>query len=451
MKKRLIFTLALAVFGVVIANAQNPIIRDQFTADPSAHYFEGRVYVYPSHDIPAPVDYARKDWFCMEDYHVFSSDNFVDWVDHGRIITQNAVPWVQPNSFQMWAPDCNYKDGKYYFYFPATGKRVNGQRPDGSIGVAVSDTPYGPFVPEETAIKGTFGIDPCCFIDDDGQAYLVWAGGGLVICKLKDNMKELDGDPVRIDAIPRGMSEGPFLFKANGKYYFSFPWVEAERECLAYCMADSPMGPYKFVGKIMEQHADVCWTNHHSVVEVDGQWYLFYHHNDYSPYFDKNRSVCVDSLFFNPDGTIQPVKPTKRGVGITKATSQIQIDRYSDIKDTCTDVQFVNADRTFDGWKVILNNTIQEKEPIWVRYNKVDFGKDKLTTATMKVLSLAGGKVDVRLDAIDGPTIASFNVAGNTGWVENKIPMSGFQPGIHDLFVVMTDGSCIQIDWVSFN
>ena len=324
-KKLSLIPLAILAFSAV-ASAQNPIIKGAFSADPSAHLFDGRIYVYPSHDIPAPADYARKDWFCMADYHVYSSDNLVDWVDHGVIVDQDHVPWVNAAGYSMWAPDCNYKNGKYYFYFPAPQKPQPGQRFAGNgIGVAISDTPYGPFIPEEKPIQGIGGIDPCIFIDDDGTPYLAWSGRGLQLARLKDNMLELDSEPITITGIPRGQTEGPFLFKRNGKYYYTFPWVEDARETLAYCMSDSPMGPYEFKGKFMEQSETICWTNHHSFVEFGGQWYLFYHHNDYSPYFDKNRSVCVDYVEFNPDGTIVPVVPTLRGVGVTRATDNIQM------------------------------------------------------------------------------------------------------------------------------
>ena len=113
----LLFSAAITIASTL--QAQNPVIRDQFTADPTARVFNGKVYIYPSHDIPSPID-RLKEWFCMADYHVFSSTNLTDWTDHGVILTQNKVPWVQPDSYSMWAPDCVYKDGKYYFYFPST-------------------------------------------------------------------------------------------------------------------------------------------------------------------------------------------------------------------------------------------------------------------------------------------------------------------------------------------
>ena len=299
-------------------------------------------------------------------------------------------------------------------------------------------------------IQGIGGIDPCIFIDDDGTPYLAWSGMGLQVARLKDNMLELDSEPVRIEGIPRGQTEGPFLFKRNGKYYYTFPWVEAERETLAYCMSDSPLGPYEFKGKFMEQSETICWTNHHSFIELDGQWYLFYHHNDYSPYFDKNRSVCVDYVNFNDDGTIQMVIPTLRGVGVTKASSEIQIDRYTDKSDKYVAVEFLNSDTPFDGWKAILWNTTQEREPRWISYARVDFGQAPAKVATMRVLSKAGGTVELRADAKDGPILATFNVPGKGVWTEQSITTSETVSGVHDLYLLMTNGSHIEVDWVSF-
>ena len=156
-----LISVGFVLFLIQIGMADNPLILDQFTADPTARVFEGKIYVYPSHDIPVPPGSgARPNWFCMEDYHVFSSENLIDWTDHGVILTQSEVPWLTRMSYNMWAPDCVFRDGKYYFYFP-TG---------GGIGVAIADNPYGPFKPEPTSIQGIRGIDPGVIIDKDGSA-----------------------------------------------------------------------------------------------------------------------------------------------------------------------------------------------------------------------------------------------------------------------------------------
>ncbi|MFO7369733.1 MAG: family 43 glycosylhydrolase, partial [Bacteroidales bacterium] len=175
------------LFALIIqVSAQNPIIRDQYTADPSARVFNGKVYLFPSHDILAKEGMGRPGWFCMADYHVFSSDNLTDWTDHGVIVSQNKVPWVDSTSYSMWAPDCIFRNGKYYFYFPANGtKEVNGRRMFG-IGVAIADKPEGPYVPEPEPIKNLPGIDPNIFIDKDGQAYIYWSMGNIFVAKLKE-------------------------------------------------------------------------------------------------------------------------------------------------------------------------------------------------------------------------------------------------------------------------
>lgn len=438
MKKSLLFLIGI---GLVIAiKAQNPIIHDQFTADPSARVFEGKVYLYPSHDIPAPAGFPRKDWFCMEDYHVFSSENLTSWKDHGVILSQEKVPWGNPKAYAMWAPDCIYRNGKYYFFYPATPKDFK----MGSIGVAIADKPYGPFKPEVTPIKGSRGIDPCPFIDKDGQAYLYWAGGNIYVAKLKENMIELASEPQIIQGLPKGFKEGPFFFEHNGYYYLTYPLVVDKTETLAYSMGKSPLGPFEYKGLIMDQSPTGCWTNHHSIVQFKGQWYLFYHHNDYSPQFDKNRSVRIDSLFFNADGTIKKVIPTLRGVGETFATDKIQIDRYSNLGGGAS-IAFLNENNKFDGWKTVFT-----EQGAWVRYNCVNFGNKKLSNLYVRVKSSKGGTLQLRTGKIDGTLIAQAIIPSKNIWTVMKIPLTVFPKGLHDLFVIMSNGKQIEVDWLYF-
>ena len=365
--------------------AQNPIITNQFTADPSARVFEGKVYLYPSHDILAGGGRGRAGWFCMEDYHVFSSENLVDWTDHGVIVSQENVPWVNAKFYSMWAPDCIYKNGRYYFYFPAPAKDTTYGR-GFSIGVSVSDKPYGPFIPQPGPIKGVHGIDPNPFIGKDGQAYLFWAARNFYVAKLKENMLELEGQPQVIQGLPeKGLKEGPYVFERNNRYYLTYPHVQDTTERLEYTIGESPTGPFKVAGVIMDE-SDECWTNHQSIVEFKNQWYLFYHHNDLSPHFDKNRSVRVDSLFFNEDGTIRKVTPTLRGVGITDASRQIQIDRFSLKSSKGSSVAFLDTLNTFGGWKAMLDTA-----NAWVQYNSVDFGGRKFKAVAVRALSATGG------------------------------------------------------------
>ena len=334
MKKLLLLALALPLTVV----AQNPIIRDQFTADPTARVFNDKVYLYPSHDI-FPPEGQRQDWFCMEDYHVFSSENLTDWTDHGMIVTQNNVPWVRPNSYSMWAPDCVYRNGKYYFYFPSAPATGMGF----AVGVAISDNPEGPFIPEPEPIKGINGIDPCVLLASDGNAYIFWGNGRCA--KLKDNMKELADDNPRetvkwgnrememvgvhcLKDLPNRQAEGPFAFEYNGNYYLTYPYVRENTEVLAYAMS---------------------------------------HHNYLSPNDDKRRSACIEKLYFNADGTIQEVKQTIRGVGINKATEKIEIDRYSSASNDVT-TALIDTINTFRGYQATLPT-----RGSWIQYNDIDF------------------------------------------------------------------------------
>jgi hypothetical protein len=424
--------------------SQNPIIRDQFTADPSARVFGDSVYLYPSHDIPAVEGHGRAGWFCMQDYHVFSSVNLTNWVDHGVIISQNKVSWVDSNSYSMWAPDCILNNGKYYFFFPSLIKDTLIGKGFG-IGVAISDKPTGPFVPETKPIRNVHGIDPCPFIDKDGQAYLYWAARNIYMAKLKDNMLELATGPQIIANLPElGLKEGPFVFEHNGKYYLTYPHVQNKTECLEYAMGNSPLGPFKVAGLIMDESPH-CWTNHQSVINFKGQWYLFYHQNDLSPHFDKNRSVRIDSLFFNPDGTIQKVIPTLRGVGITDASQKIQIDRYSKISDNGASVEFIDSSNTFNGWKTELDSI-----GAWVQYNGINFGKKEFKSIEVRAMSQTGGTLQIRLINAVGPVIAQVEIPKGNEWNTFKAPVTGLKRGIQNLVVMLINDKPVEIDWIRF-
>ncbi len=432
--------------GIQQTLSQNPIISGQYTADPTARVFGERVFLYPSHDILAVEGRGRPGWFCMEDYHVFSSDNLSDWTDHGVIVSQYDVDWVARETFSMWAPDAILRNGKYYFYFPAIiGDTVKYGR-GFSVGVAVADAPEGPYTPEPAPIKDLRGIDPNVFIDKDGQAYLYWSLRHLFAAKLKENMMELDSEPVILGELPEeGLKEGPFLFERNGIYYLTYPHVENRTERLEYAMGDNPLGPFKVTGVIMDESPTGCWTNHHSIINFRGQWYLFYHHNDYSPNFDKNRSARIDSLFFNEDGTIQKVVPTLRGVGVTDASEKIQIDRYSMIGDGGTSIEFLDTLDWFQGWK-----TIFEEGNGWIRYNSVDFGKGDLNTVAVKTFSPGGGMLEIRTASTDGPVIAKIAIPASGQWNTISAPLSSVQPGIQDLFVRSLKDTRVEVDWIQF-
>ena len=461
--------LSLLAVATLSVSAQNPIVRNQFTADPTARVFNGRVYLYPSHDIPAPSSVSKiaghqaSEWFCMADYHVFSSDNLTDWQDHGVIVSQEQVPWGKPDAYSMWAPDCVEKGGRYYFYFPNAPKSGRGF----AIGVATADSPTGPFRIAAEPIRGVMGIDPCVLVDNDGTAYLYWSGMGIRGARLKDNMTELDDEletvtfpqggtmqvgGQQMQGLPDGFKEGPFAFRRGDWYYLTFPWVRKEKgtETLAYAMSRSPLGPWDFKGVFMAEHADSCWTNHHSFVEYQGQWYLFYHHNDYSPLVDKRRSACVERVTFRKDGTIQEVKPTLRGVGTTKATARMEVDRYSAASEG-TAIAALDTLNRFKGWFVTLPHKGSQ-----VRYDDVDYaplraGAYAVVQVRAKAntsLMLSAGKKQIACIPVTVITErGGFRRDQSNQWLTLTAPLTALPKGIADI-TVTCDGEAVDVDWV---
>lgn len=443
MRSKLLNLLIFSVFLTVV-KGQNPLITNQFTADPSARVFNGKVYVYPSHDIR--MDTGRfATWFCMEDYHVFSSENLTQWYDHGVILRQQDVPWVDASSYSMWAPDCIERNGKYYFYFPAIAKDksvAEGRR----IGVAVSNAPTGPFSPLPKPIPGVFGIDPNVLIDSDGSVYLYWAmGGKLFGARLKDNMIELDSQPKEIAALPEGFKEGPWVFHRKGWYYFTFPHVAKKTERLAYAMGKHPLGPFEFKGVIMDESPVGCWTNHHSIIEYNGQWYLFYHHNDLSPQFDKNRSIKADSLFFNADGSIRKVTPSLRGVGSTPANELIQVDRYSSCSVDGVSVAFVDSLHPPKGWYVSLG-----KDGAWIRYNKVTFKNYDWKKLKARIWSQSDCNIEIRKNSSDGELLVKLSVPNDDDWSIREANLMNGHSDVVDLFIILSGKGPVAIDWIQF-
>jgi hypothetical protein len=309
-----------------------------YTADPSAHVFNGKIYIYPSHDVDAGIPFNDNgDHFGMEDYHVFSMENIEsEVIDNGVALHVKDVPWAEK---QMWAPDAACKNGKYYLYFPA--KRADGIF---QIGVAVSDSPTGPFIPEPQAIKGSYTIDPAVFEDEDGKFYLyfggIWGGQlqkyrnnkfseeneephknepalGPIVALLTDDMKQFDESPREIKILDKNgevllagnneqrFFEGPWMHKYNGKYYFSYSTGDTHFIC--YAIGDNPYGPFTYQGRIL--NPVIGWTSHHSICEVGGKWYLFYHDSSLSKGITHLRSIKVTEITYNADGSINTVDP----------------------------------------------------------------------------------------------------------------------------------------------
>lgn len=317
-----------------------PLVEHIYTADPSAHVFDGKIYIYPSHDVEGGIPFNDNgDHFDMRDYHVLSMDSPTSTaVDHGVALDVSDVAWAER---QMWAPDAARKGGKYYLYFPA-------KRKDGifQIGVAIGDSPVGPFKAEPEAITGSYTIDPAVFEDSDGQHYMyfggIWGGQlqkyrnnvfdekneepaddqpalGPIVARLSEDMKSfaeapreikiLDekGQPLLAGDHDRRFFEGSWMHKYNGKYYFSYS--TGDTHFLCYAVGDNPYGPFTYGGRIL--NPVIGWTTHHSICEYDGQWFLFYHDSILSKGLTHLRSVKMTPISYRPDGSIVTIDPYK--------------------------------------------------------------------------------------------------------------------------------------------
>lgn len=300
-----------------VRTSGNPFITTIYTADPSAHVWsDGRLYVYPSHD----MDPAH-GCDLMDRYHVYSTDDMVNWRDEGEILSASQVPWGRKEGGFMWAPDCAYKNGTYYFYYPHPSETK--WNDSWKIGVLTSSKPASDFKESGyiPGVGGEFMIDPAVFVDTDGQAYFYYGGGR--ICqggKLKENMIEIDGEMMNMEGIV-DFHEASWVFKRNGIYYFVYSDNLHDNNQLRYAISKNPLGPWEFKGIFLGPNG--CDTSHGSVVEYKGQWYLFYHNKSISNTGKGNlRSICVDKVYFNPDGTIQMVEQTSEGVSaVGKSTT----------------------------------------------------------------------------------------------------------------------------------
>jgi beta-xylosidase len=312
---------------------RKPLVTHIYTADPSARVFEGRVYIYTSHDLDHDnLADDTGDQYDMEDFHVFSMEDMHSLpVDHGQIFHVDDVPWAVK---QMWAPDAIFKNDTYYFYFPAKDSEGLFR-----IGAATSPSPAGPFTPQPSFIPGTFSIDPCVLIDDDGQAYLYFGGlwGGQLqqwqtgtcdpagtepdddapalgprVGKLSPDMLSFDGPVVEVSIVDqdgqplpasdhdRRYFEGVWVHKYNGTYYLSYS--TGDTHFIVYATSDTPTGPFVYRGRILNPVSG--WTTQHSIIEFQGQWYLFYHDAALSGGIDNKRNINVTEMFYDADGSI---------------------------------------------------------------------------------------------------------------------------------------------------
>ncbi|MBW4889496.1 glycoside hydrolase family 43 protein [Mucilaginibacter sp. HMF5004] len=293
----------------------NPIIRHEYTADPAAMVYKDKVYLYTGHDV-APKGrqgYVMHDWLC------FSSSDMVTWTEHPSPLDVKAFAWAKDDA---WAGQVIERNGKFYWYVAISHGTIHGK----SIGVAVSDSPTGPFkdargsaiITNDMTMDSKISwddIDPTIFIDDDGQAYLYWGNTNCYYIKLKPNMIEADGPIVKVEGLPH-YTEAPWLHKHKGWYYLSYAYEFPEK--IAYAMSKSPKGPWVYKG-ILNEIAGNSNTNHQAIIDFKGKTYFIYHNGALVPDAGSfHRSVCIDYLYYNPDGTMKRVVMTSEGVAAVK-------------------------------------------------------------------------------------------------------------------------------------
>lgn len=457
----LIFTILLIL--PFTGNAQNPIIQTKFTADPAPMVYNDTVYLYAGHDEDDAIGFKMLNWM------LYTSTDMVNWTEHGTIagVKEPFKTFAWADGHSAWAPQCIARNGKFYFYCPTIylGKMA--------IGVAVSTSPYGPF---SDAIgkplisrSNPSDYDPSVFIDDDGQAYLYWGGNGpCFFAKLNNDMISISGD-IQVASIDftgtppeASYTEGPWLWKKNNHYYLGW----ASRCCpegIGYAMSDSPTGPWKCKGTIMDPD-ERSSGNHPGVIDYKGNSYVFgFNYAILKQTMSKKyerRSICVEKMTYNTDGSI-----IKLSWWTTKGVSQLsnlnpfkrteaETMAFSEGVKTDMVTEWERNESWNRGKKIgerLFVTSIHNGD--FIKVQGVDFSKGA-STVDVCVASLRGGKIEIHADKIDGPILGVINIATSgegDNWKTISTPVKNIK-GVHDLFFVFKgEKDLFNLDWWKFN
>lgn len=423
---------AVVLSGLSV-NAQNPIVQTAYTADPAPLVYNDKLYLYTSHDEDDST------WFTMNDWKLYSTDDMVNWTEHPTPLSFKTFEWARGDA---WAAQCIERDGKFYMYVPVTDRKG-----ESAIGVAVADSPYGPFYdPLGTPlVQADFGnIDPTVFIDDDGQAYLYWGNPNCFYVKLNKDMISYEGGIHAVPMTPESFGrregnpkratlyeEAPWLYKRKGAYYLFYAGGPIP-EHLAYATSDSPEGPWKYGGTVMAKEGG-SFTNHPGIVDFRGKTYLFYHDASLPGGSGFIRSVCVREMDFGRDGKVNPVKMVKEGV-------------EKGLKPLCP---YRKVEAETMAWSKRMKSDYNPQVGVFVtalrngsytRVRDVDFG-EKAPSCILARLSTTHNAdivMEVRLDGLEGKVLAELKVprtGGSDRWklVEKQIPQV---TGVHDLYFI---------------
>ncbi|MCX5380193.1 family 43 glycosylhydrolase [Streptomyces sp. NBC_00091] len=446
----MILILAFAVLPAAVhptaARADNPIVQHVYTADPAPLVHNGRVYLYTGHD-----EDGSTSSFVMNDWRAWSSADMVNWTDHGSPLSLNTFSWAGANA---WAGQAVERDGKFYWYVPVS-VRATGRF---AIGVAVSDSPTGPFRDAlGHPLVENSEIDPTVFIDDDGQAYLYWGNPNLWYVKLNADMTSYAGSPVRIPLTTEGFGsrtdnpdrptlyeEAPWVYKRNGMYFMVYA-AKCCSEFIAYSTAPSPTGPWTYRGTVMPAQGN-SFTNHAGIVDFQGNSYFFYHNGALPGGGGFTRSVAVEKFSYNADGTIPTINMTTAG-----APQAGTLDPY--VRQEAESIAWGSGIETEPSSEGGMNISWIENGD-YIKVKGVAFGTGAGSFTARMASNTSGGRVELHLDSATGPTVGTCMVSGTGGWQTwstVSCPVTG-ATGTHDLYLRFAGGSgyLFNMNWWQF-
>ncbi|MFF4620876.1 glycoside hydrolase family 43 protein [Nonomuraea jabiensis] len=428
------------------ARADNPIIQTVYTADPAPLVHNGRVYLYTGHDEDGST------WFTMKEWRVWSSTDMVNWTDHGSPLSLTTFSWAKSDA---WAGQAVYRNGKFYWYVPTTN-RATGRM---AIGVAVSDSPTGPFSDAlGRPLVENGEIDPTVFIDDDGQAYLYWGNPHLWYVKLNADMISYSGSATQIPLTTAGFGtrtgdanrptlfeEGPWVYKRNGLYYIVFA-AKCCSEFIAYSTASSPTGPWTYRGTIMPTQGS-SFTNHPGIVDYQGGSYFFYHNGALPGGGGFTRSVAVEKFTYGSGGTIPTINMTTSGAPqVGTLNPYVRQEAETIAWESGVETETSSEGGMNVGW--IENGD-------YIKVKGVAFGAGARTFNVRVASASSGGRLELRLDGVNGALAGTCTVPGTGGWqtwTTVSCSTTG-ATGTRDLYLKFTGGSgyLFNVNWWQFS
>ena len=425
---------------------QRPIISTKYTADPAPMVYNDTVFLYTSHDEDDAMGFKMKDWL------LYYSTDMVNWTEHGIVASLKDFEWV-PYDNGAWAVQCVERNGKFYLYCPMPGNV--------GIGVLVADSPYGPFkdpIGKPLIKNSNHDIDPTVLIDDDGQAYMYWGNPKVYYVKLNEDMVSYSGEIMQDPTTPKNYQEGPWVWKRKGLYYLSYASTCCP-EGIGYAMSTEPFGAWEYKGMIIDA-SELTRGNHPGIIEFKGKSYVFGHSYDVlkqiTPKFYERRSVDMDEMLYNADGTIQNrsyfsvegpeqvgrLNPYLRVEAETMAWSEGVKTHYE--TEWEGDFDWARGAKIADRLFVTSIN-----HGDYIKVQGVDLGNGA-NRIEVSVSPIYGGTIEVRIDEVEGELISTVNIDNprKSGiWSTYEAPVKSVT-GVHDLyFVFKGEKDLFHFDW----